>query len=126
MRYLFIVLFSLVLNSAFAHNYEHSLGTQADEIKASGKTYHHSVSMIRKMHPEFLIHKRDKTLRQGIRTKEHSLKGCVSCHANKNQQSNQYYPINQQGQFCAGCHAQVGVSVDCFNCHRTTPNKELK
>ncbi|MDB3870056.1 hypothetical protein N9351_04265 [Candidatus Thioglobus sp.] len=60
-----VLLLSLMMTSVFAHaNSEHSLGTQADSMKSSGKTYHQSSSMIRKMHPEFMNHKRDKTLRR--------------------------------------------------------------
>ncbi|MDB2589961.1 sulfur reduction protein DsrJ [Candidatus Thioglobus sp.] len=117
-----VLLLSLMVTSVFTHaNSEHSLGTQADSMKSSGKTYHQSSSMIRKMHPEFMNHKRDKTLRQGVRTEEYSLKGCVSCHASKKDQSNDYHAIDASEQFCSTCHKKVAISVDCFGCHRTTP-----
>lgn len=122
---LLVVFLSLFASSVFAHTDKHAnLGKEATAIQAAGKTHHQSISVIRKMHPELLNHKRDKTLREGVRTKKHSLKGCVSCHANKDQASGQYHPVNMQDQFCATCHQQVGVSVDCFGCHRTTPSKE--
>jgi cytochrome c553 len=96
------------------------------EAAQSTEQYHDSVSVIRKMHPEFLNHKRDKTLRQGVRTEENSLKGCVNCHANKDEKTNQYHSVNQQDQFCSTCHQKTSVSVDCFSCHRTTPGKGAK
>jgi hypothetical protein len=96
------------------------------EAAQSTKQYHDSVSVIRKMHPEFLNHKRDKTLRQGVRTEENSLKGCVNCHANKDEKTNQYHSVNSQDQFCSTCHQKVSVSVDCFSCHRTTPGASYK
>ncbi|MFP6775973.1 MAG: sulfur reduction protein DsrJ [PS1 clade bacterium] len=83
--------------------------------------FHDSASIIRKMHPEFLLHKRDKTLRQGVRTEEDSLKECVNCHANINENTGHYIGINEQDQFCSSCHKKVSISVDCFSCHRTTP-----
>lgn len=122
-----VLLLSLMVTSVFAHGYsEHSLGTQADSIKSSGKTYHQSISMIRKMHPEFLNHKRDKTLRQGVRTEEYSLSGCVTCHASEKDQSNGYHAIDSSEQFCSDCHQKVAVTVDCFSCHRTTPAEGVK
>lgn len=125
MRFLLIICFNILLAGAFAHSDEHSLGDEADAIKAAGKTYHQSVSVIRKMHPEFLNHKRDKTLRQGVRNDENSLKGCVNCHATKNETTNTYHPVNKKDQFCSTCHQQVSVSVDCFGCHRTTPSETV-
>ncbi|ABL02577.1 hypothetical protein Rmag_0861 [Candidatus Ruthia magnifica str. Cm (Calyptogena magnifica)] len=124
MNHLLVVFLSLLIGNVFAHTNEHdNLGEQANSIKASGKVFHESISIIRKMHPEFLRHKRDKTLRQGVRTNEYSLKGCVSCHANKNKTINQYYSVNKKDQFCSDCHEQVGVSLDCFSCHRTKPKE---
>ncbi len=120
MNRLLIVFLTLLVSSVFAHT---NLGEQASSIKASGKVFHESISIIRKIHPEFLRHKRDKTLRQGVRTDEYSLKGCVSCHVNKDKTNNQYYSVDKKGQFCSDCHEQVSVSLDCFSCHRTIPKE---
>jgi len=78
---------------------------------------------MRRNHMEFLFHKRDQTLRQGIRTHGDdvvSLSGCVACHAAKDDQD-QYIPVNAEGQFCQTCHVRVAKKLDCFECHRTTP-----
>ncbi len=123
---LWVVFFNLVMSFAlFAHgDKDHvNLGDEARLIKESGKTYHQSLSLIRKMHPEFLNHKRDKTLREGVRTKQNSLKGCVNCHANQDKNTSQYHPVDKKDQFCSTCHQKVSVSVDCFGCHRTTPSQ---
>lgn len=122
---LFVIFLSLAFSIAFAYSDERILGDEATAIQVAGKTYHQGVSMIRKMHPEFLLHKRDKTSRQGVRTKEHSLKGCVSCHASKDENINQYHPVNQKNQFCSDCHQQLSVTIDCFGCHRTRPGKSV-
>ena len=29
----------------------------------------------------------------------------------------------KKAQFCAGCHEYTGVTLDCFSCHSSTPNK---
>ncbi len=78
---------------------------------------------MRRNHMELLFHKRDQTMRQGIRTygdNEVSLNGCIACHATKDDQG-QYIPVNEEGQFCQTCHTRVAAKLDCFDCHRTTP-----
>ncbi len=77
--------------------------------------------IMRRQHAHFLIHKRDKTVYQGIRTKRHSLVECIACHVSKDEQGG-FTPINAQGQFCQGCHQEVAQKIDCFECHRTTPD----
>lgn len=127
MRHLSIILLALVFTSVFAHsNDEHiNLGDRAIELKEEGKSreIHPSLAEIRKMHPEFLLHKRDKTLRHGIRTKRDSLKACVDCHSST--KNDEHVPINAPEQFCSTCHQKVGTSLDCFACHRTTPEEDL-
>ncbi len=123
--YRFLVVFIGFAFMSIANAYENPLTGNSEAAKSS-KQYHENVSVIRKMHPEFLNHKRDKTLRQGVRTEENSLKGCVNCHANKDETTNEYHSVNDKDQFCSDCHQQVSVSVDCFSCHRTTPGASYK
>lgn len=75
---------------------------------------------MRKNHMEVLLHQRDRTMREGIRTRDHSLIGCVSCHAGRDDDE-KFIPVNADGQFCAGCHKKVAVDIDCFQCHATRP-----
>lgn len=128
MRRLSIILLALAFTNVFAHsNDEHiNLGDRATELKEEGKSrdIHPSLAEIRKMHPEFLSHKRDKTLRHGIRSKRDSLKECVNCHSST--KNDEYVPINAPDQFCSACHEEVAVNVDCFGCHRTTPSPEVE
>ena len=76
---------------------------------------------MRKNHMEVLLHQRDNTTRQGIRTPDHSLVECVSCHAGRDDDG-RFVPVNADGQFCAGCHKKVAVNIDCFQCHATRPD----
>ncbi len=76
--------------------------------------------VMRKDHMTFLWHQRDRTVREGIRTKRYSLAGCVDCHVSTDR-SGKPIPIDAPGQFCQSCHAYVGVQMDCFQCHVTTP-----
>lgn len=87
--------------------------------KASGQCVENPAVM-RKDHMEFLKHQRDDTLRKGIRGAKHSLKDCVSCHAHPGKDG-KVQPINAEGQFCQSCHSYAAVSIDCFQCHATTP-----
>ena len=71
-------------------------------------------------HMNLILHQRDLTMHQGIRTSQYSLKGCVECHATQRADGS-YLPINAPGQFCQSCHSYAGVHIDCFECHATTP-----
>lgn len=78
-------------------------------------------AVMRKNHMDFLKHQRDATLRQGIRGTKHSLKDCVTCHVQAGADGKPL-PVNAEGQFCQSCHSYAAVSIDCFQCHATTPN----
>jgi predicted CXXCH cytochrome family protein len=120
---LFLTLFA---NSSFAHNHGDShmnYSSQAKSMIESGKTYHKDVGVVRRMHPEFMNHKRDKTLREGVRSDEGSLKNCVNCHGGFDTNNNAIR-IDEEGQFCSDCHKKVGTTVDCFGCHKATSSGE--
>jgi predicted CXXCH cytochrome family protein len=78
---------------------------------------------MRKNHPSLLKHQRDDTLRQGIRGNEFSLKECVACHAVDGQDAK---PVTYEDpkHFCRTCHTYVAVTLDCFECHASTPDKK--
>ncbi len=80
--------------------------------------------IMRREHMNFILHQRDETVYKGIRgiTAKHSLKDCIDCHAGYDEQG-KAMPINAKGQFCESCHNYVAVSIDCFGCHRTTPDE---
>ena len=63
-------------------------------------------------HMEMILHQRDETMHQGIRTLKHSLKNCVNCHADPKTGS-----VLGQNGFCASCHTYAAVTMDCFSCH---------
>ena len=89
-------------------------------LEGKGEQCVEPTDVMRTSHFEFLLHQRDETVKNGVRTKEHSLKNCVSCHANKDDQGH-YIPVNAEGQFCNVCHQATSVSIDCFQCHATKP-----
>jgi len=67
---------------------------------------------MRRHHGALLMHQRDRTVFQGVRTKAHSLVGCIECHASTKTGS----VLGADG-FCQSCHAYAAVRLDCFECH---------
>ena len=79
-------------------------------------------AIIRRQHKRFLFEQRDATVHQGVRSENHSLTGCIQCHATRDPTGSPV-PGNEPGQFCESCHVFAGVSMDCFDCHATTPDE---
>ncbi len=75
---------------------------------------------MRRNHMELLKHHRDDTLRLGIRTTKHSLKGCVECHASEKTGS----VASSKEDFCVACHSYASVKLDCWGCHATKPGQK--
>tara|TARA_B100001971_G_scaffold206766_1_gene226018 strand:- start:8684 stop:9181 length:498 start_codon:yes stop_codon:yes gene_type:complete len=90
--------------------------------QARGEKCVEPVEMMRRNHMEFLKHKRDATMRWGIRTEKHSLIGCIECHAAKGEDG-KYIPVNDPDQACRSCHDYTAVTMDCFSCHATVPKE---
>ncbi len=72
---------------------------------------------MRRKHMDMLKHQRDQTMREGIRAKQHSLNGCIECHASRKTGS----VIGSRDNFCQSCHGYAAVKLDCFECHSTKP-----
>ena len=75
---------------------------------------------IRANHMKYLLHKRDETMYDGIRTKTHSLVQCINCHATPGKDG-QIARISDDSHFCASCHRAASVKLDCFECHADRP-----
>lgn len=73
---------------------------------------------MRRNHMNMLLHQRDETMRRGIRTPRHSLKGCIECHASPTTNS----VVGKDG-FCESCHTYAAVRIDCFSCHSASPRQ---
>lgn len=80
---------------------------------------------MRRNHMEMLLHQRDDTMYEGIRTRQFSLEECVNCHVAKDT-AGDYIPINDPQQFCSSCHTYASVNIDCFQCHATVPKSRSK
>lgn len=70
-------------------------------------------AFMRRNHMELLMHHRAVTVHEGIRTTQHSLAGCIACHASRETGR----VTGSKDAFCETCHAYAAVKLDCFECH---------
>lgn len=94
-----------------------------DIPKGKGERCVEDTSFMRQNHMELLLHQRDATVHQGIRSKKHSLKECISCHAVT--ERGQTLSVANPKHFCRECHDYASVKVDCFDCHASVPEKKV-
>ena len=117
MRLILAILIALGLTGP-VHADEHELWP--DVPKATGEPHPEGNEYWRKNHPRLLKHDRDLTMYQGERQVQASLKQCFDCHAVKDE-SGQPVTYADERNFCRVCHDFAAVKVDCFMCHRSTP-----
>lgn len=79
-------------------------------------------SVIRSKHMALLMHQRDATMLEGIRTRQHSLKECINCHVSPTKADGTPLHYGDKEHFCTTCHAAVGEKIDCFQCHADRPD----
>lgn len=78
------------------------------------------VEEMRKNHMDYILHQRDKTVYEGIRTKQYSLNECINCHVSDAPDAPR---VSSEKHFCSSCHTYAAVSIDCFQCHADRPVK---
>lgn len=76
---------------------------------------------MRRNHMKVLLHHRDDTVLEGIRTKKFSLKECINCHASEKTGS----VAASKDDFCVSCHSYASVKIDCFDCHSSKPEGSM-
>lgn len=87
--------------------------------KAKGDQCVEDTDFMRKNHMKVLNHQRDKTVHDGVRTKQHSLKNCIECHATPDATGQR--SVLGKDNFCQSCHTYAAVQIDCFQCHSSKP-----
>lgn len=75
---------------------------------------------MRKNHMKMMLHKRDQTMHEGIRTPQHSLEECINCHVPADD-NGKVVRIDSKEHFCNSCHTYAAVKIDCFQCHADRP-----
>lgn len=78
------------------------------------------ISEMRRNHMNYILHQRDETVYEGIRTRQYALEECINCHVTKDT-SGEYARIEDKRHFCSSCHRYAAVSIDCFQCHADVP-----
>lgn len=111
----------LVLGLAFPAlaQERNSLWPQIPE--ATGEAHPEGNQFMRKQHMEMMKHDRDSTMYDGNREVKASLKECFDCHAVKDDQGTPVTYADDK-HFCRVCHDYAAAKVDCFMCHRSTPD----
>jgi hypothetical protein len=89
--------------------------------EAQGEKCVEPTDFMRRNHMKVLMFHRDRTMHEGIRTTQHSLKGCVECHAGPKSGT----VAGSKDDFCQSCHTYAAVSIDCFECHATKPRQAV-
>lgn len=121
-----VVLLMLTLNLCAVHAGNDQTSSEARVPlpvlpPAAGSACVEPVEIMRKEHMHMLMHQRDRTVHQAYRDPRHSLKGCVDCHVQRDA-AGRTIAVDAPGQFCAQCHAYTAVTMDCFECHASTPD----
>jgi hypothetical protein len=80
---------------------------------------------MRRNHMNYILHQRDETMHEGIRTERYSLANCIDCHVEPDKDGN-IATIDSEEHFCHGCHEYAAVNIDCFECHADRPQKYIK
>jgi hypothetical protein len=93
---------------------------KATEQFDSDETRDQHIAFMRKNHMDALIHKRDQTMYEGIRTKKNSIKACINCHVPAEYEGKPLRHTNSK-HFCSTCHGFVAAQLDCFECHTDQP-----
>jgi len=91
--------------------------------KGAGEACVADTDFMRRNHMKMLMHQRDDTVHEGIRTKQFSLKGCIECHAVKGEDAKPV-AVTDERHFCRTCHDYAAVRVDCFECHSSVPEEK--
>lgn len=92
-----------------------------DVPKATGEPHAEGNEYWRKNHMSLMQHDRDLTVQDGQRDIGASLKECFDCHTTTNS-AGTVLSYADEGHFCRACHDFAAVKVDCFMCHRSTPD----
>lgn len=80
---------------------------------------------MRRHHMDYILHQRDKTVHEGVRTKKYSLAICIDCHVQPDKDGN-IASFESDEHFCSTCHNYAAVQIDCFECHADRPQKHIK
>ncbi len=108
----------LLISPAYAGELTGGLGPQIP--KATGQPHPEGNAYMRRWHMSMMKHDRDLTMYNGDRGIGASIGKCFECHAVRDEASTPVTFANSR-HFCRACHDFAAVKIDCFDCHRSTP-----
>lgn len=73
---------------------------------------------MRRNHMNYILHQRNETVHEGIRTRKFSLNECIDCHVSSSPDAPR---ASSPKHFCNSCHTYAAVHIDCFECHADRP-----
>lgn len=88
--------------------------------KATGDPHPEGNAYMRRWHMSMMLHDRDETMYNGVRPAHASIGQCFECHAVRDE-AGTFVTYDDERHFCRACHDFASVKVDCFDCHRSTP-----
>ena len=115
----FLFLSLLLIPASALYAEEHS-GLGPVIPKAKGEQCVEPTEVMRRRHHEFILHQRDDTVIEGIRTKQYRFTRCIDCHVQPTA-AGEYPRHSDANHFCTACHRYSSVSIDCFQCHADRP-----
>ncbi len=115
-----VLLIALMFGAATALSAQERSSLWPEIPAATGAPHPEGNEYWRRNHMNLMRHDRDQTMRDGNREVEASLKGCFDCHAAADGEGT-IVTYESDKHFCRSCHDFVAVKVDCFMCHRSTP-----
>ena len=118
----FVITLLMILSFGTSSNADVTLPSYP---KGKGKSCVEPTDVMRRDHFEYLMHHRQISVHLGVRSKRHSLVGCVDCQASQAGDGT-YISVNEPGQFCRSCHVYTAVKIDCFSCHAAVPDAVVK
>ncbi len=80
---------------------------------------------MRRNHMNYILHERDETVYEGVRSEPGSLADCIDCHVEPNA-NGEIAGYDSKEHFCSSCHEYASVQIDCFQCHADRPQKFIK
>ena len=95
------------------------------EPEGEGVKCVHPEDEMKRNHMNYILHQRDDTMYDGIRTEKHSLANCIDCHVQPGEDG-KIASVDSKDHFCKGCHEYAAVTIDCFECHADRPQKFIK
>lgn len=95
------------------------------EPEGEGVECVHPEDEMRRNHMNYILHQRDETMHEGIRTEQHSLAKCIDCHIEPDENGH-IANHDDEEHFCNSCHQYASVQIDCFECHADKPQKYIK